>query len=155
LDAAIRIVQVAPESAEGWKNVGQIDMLRAALPERAPRYRLPYDPIVDLSVVRATYALRRGLEITPDDFTTLLILDQAYEMRFMYEAAIPLGERHDLISLLLGDSRFDGDVILRQGRRSFQSSFVLLHLLGGDSNAIGILAMEAFHDRVSALPSHS
>src|SRR5271157_4416338 len=66
-----------------------------------------------------------------------------------------LGERQDLISLLLGDSRFDGDVILRQGRRSFQSGFVLLHLLGGDSNAIGILAMEAFHDRVPALPGHS
>src|SRR5271157_1312869 len=65
------------------------------------------------------------------------------------------GERQDLISLLLGDSRFDGDVILRQGRRSFQSGFVLLHLLGGDSNAIGILAMEAFHDRVPALPGHS
>src|SRR5271157_4550979 len=69
--------------------------------------------------------------------------------------AFHLGERQDLISLLLGDSRFDGDVILRQGRRSFQSGFVLLHLLGGDSNAIGILAMEAFHDRVPALPGHS
>ena len=68
---------------------------------------------------------------------------------------VPLCERQDLISLLLGDSRFDGDVILRQARRSFQSSFVLLHLLGGDSNAIGILAMEAFHDRVPALPGHS
>ena len=56
------------------------------------------------------------------------------------------GERQDLISLLLDDSRFDGDIILRQGCRSFQSNFVLLHLPGGDSNAIGIFAMEAFHE---------
>ena len=93
LDDARRIVQVAPESSDGWKSVGQIEMLRAALPERAPRYRLPYDPIVDLSIVRATYALRRRLENTPGDFTTLLLLDQAYETRFMYEAAIPLLEQ--------------------------------------------------------------
>ena len=52
-DDARRIIQVAPESSDGWQSVGQIEMLRAALPERAPRYRLPYDPIEDLSAVRA------------------------------------------------------------------------------------------------------
>ena len=44
-------------------------------------------------MIRATCALRRGLEISPGDFTSLLLLDQAYETRLMYEAAIPVLEQ--------------------------------------------------------------
>ena len=70
-------------------------------------------------------------------------------------SSIPvLGERQELISLWLGDSGFDGDVIIRERRGPLQSSLVRLHLLGGHTHAIGILTLEAFHRRVLALPRH-
>ena len=40
----------------------------------------------------------------------------------------PFGDRHELIYLPLGDSRFDSDVVLGQSLRSFQSSLNLFPL---------------------------
>ncbi len=52
-----------------------------------------------------------------------------------------------------GVSRYP-NVILGEGRRSLQSSLVFLHLLGGDSNTVGIPAVEAFHGGVPIVPFH-
>ncbi len=54
----------------------------------SPRYRLPFDPVVHLSPVRATYALLKGLEQDPDDLATLSQLVEAYGRRGMHEAAV-------------------------------------------------------------------
>ena len=64
-------------------------MIRELSPYPSPRFRLPFDPVFDLSIVRATYALRHGREMSGADFTTLWMLDLAYEHRLMYEAALP------------------------------------------------------------------
>ena len=61
---------------------------RDALP--SPRIRAQFDPVFDLSLVRATYALRRALEVVPTDFMTLVELKRAFDMRLMNEAALPV-----------------------------------------------------------------
>ena len=44
-------------------------------------------------MVRATYALRRALELAPRDFSTLKSLQIAYDLRLMSEAALPVLDR--------------------------------------------------------------
>ena len=91
LDHARRVLRQMPGSFAGWKLLGQTELLRELIPDQAyPRFRVPFDPVVDLSMVRATYALRRAVELGPRDFSTLLSLRMAYEVRLMYEAAIPV-----------------------------------------------------------------
>lgn len=93
MDHARRLVQIDPDDTEAWKLIGQFEVLREATPrEPVPRFRLPFDPIFDLSSVRATYALRRVLESSPDDFLALLMLEQSFESRAMTEAALPLND---------------------------------------------------------------
>ena len=82
-----------PDSATAWKLLGQIEMLRELRSANAPRFRVPFDPVLDLSIVRATYALRRAAELSPNDFSTLLSLQIAYDSRLMYEAALPIVNR--------------------------------------------------------------
>ncbi len=61
LDDARRILQIAPDSDEAWKNLGLIQLFREPRTEPAPRFRAEFDPVIDLSVVRATYcASARG-----------------------------------------------------------------------------------------------
>ncbi len=94
LDYARRVVQAAPDSLEGWKSIGLIEMFRDPLPQPAPRFRLPFDPIFDLSPIRATHALRRAVAIAPRDFLTLLGLQNCYQERMLLE---PLGPLLDTI----------------------------------------------------------
>ncbi len=89
---ARRILRAEPDSADGWKLAGQIELCREP-PPNSPRFRLPFDPVLDLSIVRATYALRHGWELSPSDFTTLWMLNSSYEQRLMYEAALPVTEQ--------------------------------------------------------------
>lgn len=96
LDYARRIQQADPDSLTGWKLIGQIEAAREPAVDpsnRVQRYRLPFDPVFDLSAVRATYALRRAHLAAPNDFLTLLLLSQQYQDRRMNEAAAPLLER--------------------------------------------------------------
>src|SRR6185437_811731 len=65
-----------------------------------------------------------------------------------------LGDRQYLLYLQLSRSRFDGDVVLRQSRRTFQPRLVRLHLLGRNTNTVGVHTSEPFHRRMPALPSH-
>ena len=49
-----------------------------------------FDPVFDLSIVRATYALRHAHELAPRDSLTLVTLKMAYDTRLMHEAVLPL-----------------------------------------------------------------
>ena len=94
LDHARRGLEIEPDSAVGWRVLGQLELSRDGPPGGpSPRYRLPFDPVFDLSSARGTYALRRALEASPDDFSALVSLEQAYELRAMHEAALPLLDR--------------------------------------------------------------
>jgi tetratricopeptide (TPR) repeat protein len=94
VDSARRMLREGPGFSLGWKCLGQAELYRELMPDQAlPRFRAPFDPVLDLSMVRATYALRRASELAPRDFTTLLALRIAYESRLMYEAALPIMDR--------------------------------------------------------------
>jgi tetratricopeptide (TPR) repeat protein len=92
VDDARRVLHLVPESSDAWKLLGQIELFRAfpTGDARNPRFRAAFDPVLDLSMVRATYALRRASELAPRDFSTLLSLRMAYDFRLMYEPALPL-----------------------------------------------------------------
>jgi tetratricopeptide (TPR) repeat protein len=94
LDYARRIRQAIPESQVGWKLLGKLETAREPIDASlAQRFRVPFDPVVDLAAVRATYDLRRALELGPRDFLTLLLLEGLYEVRGMDEEAVELLER--------------------------------------------------------------
>lgn len=90
-----RALTSAPDSAEAWKQLGMIEMLRITIgPEAmAARVRQPFDPIFDLSLLRASYALGRAEELRPGDFLTLYTLENLYESRGMLETARPMLHR--------------------------------------------------------------
>jgi len=90
LDYARRVVQAEPDSLEGWKSIGIIEMFREPLPEPTPRLRMPFDPIFDLSPIRSTSALRRAAAIAPRDFLTLIGLQNCYQGRLLYEPLAPV-----------------------------------------------------------------
>ncbi len=92
-DYARRILRDSPDSVDGWKNLGQIELFRDPPGAPSPRFRLPYDPVFDLSLIRATYALKRAAQVAPGDFLTLIYLRMAYEARAMNEALLPILDR--------------------------------------------------------------
>ena len=95
LDYARRIRALNPTSLDGYKQAGLLDFLRDPLPseQAIPRYRLPFDPTIDLSLVTASYELTHALEIAPDDGISLYSLANLDMMRGMDESAVPLLER--------------------------------------------------------------
>jgi tetratricopeptide (TPR) repeat protein len=95
VDDARRVLNLVPDSSDAWKLLGQIELFRAfpTIDARSPRFRAAFDPVLDLAMVRATYALRRASELAPRDFSTLLSLRLAYDFRLMYEPALPLVNR--------------------------------------------------------------
>ncbi len=92
-DFARRILRDSPDSFDGWKNLGQIELFRDPPGAPSPRFRLPYDPVFDLSLIRATYALKRAAQVEPNDFLTLIYLRMVYEARAMNEAILPILDR--------------------------------------------------------------
>jgi tetratricopeptide (TPR) repeat protein len=96
LDAARRLTELDPAGVDGWKQQGLLESVREPLgspDEPVPRFRLPFDPVFDLSRARATYALEEARRRAPDDSRTLLALAMEYQSRGMWEAALPLLER--------------------------------------------------------------
>lgn len=83
------------DSAVAWTLLGQTEVFRDPAPAfpPSPRYRLAFDPVADLSLVRATAALRRALERLPDDLTILTALEDAFARRGMHEAALEVHDR--------------------------------------------------------------
>ncbi|MGC8641156.1 MAG: tetratricopeptide repeat protein, partial [Isosphaeraceae bacterium] len=93
LDYARRVVEIDPNSPAGWKTLGQIEFMRDPVGQPSPRFRMPFDPVFDLSLVRATYMLRRAADLAPQDFSTLFALQQSFRAREMDEAALPIINR--------------------------------------------------------------
>lgn len=93
LDAARRLNELEPSSALGWKITGELELFREAGGPPAPRFRSPYDPVFDLSAVRATYALQEAHRIAPGDFMTLVLLRIAFESRQMHDAVLEVLDR--------------------------------------------------------------
>jgi tetratricopeptide (TPR) repeat protein len=92
---AQRALRIEPQSDEAWKYLGQAQALRAervAVPMMG-RFAEPYDPLVDLPTLRATYALRRAVALRGDDIASLFGLVGLYQGRGMSEAALPYVER--------------------------------------------------------------
>lgn len=92
-DYSRRIVETDPDSGSGWKILGQTELLLDSLARPSPRFRMEFDPVFDLSPIRATYELQRALSRTPDDFSTLFALEQSFRARQMDEASLPIIER--------------------------------------------------------------
>ncbi|QEH36888.1 hypothetical protein OJF2_54730 [Aquisphaera giovannonii] len=95
-DAARRLLASEPDSLDGWKTMGQVE-IREPMGPPVARFRHHFDPVLDLPAVRATYALRRALEVGPEDFSGLYSLLRVYENRQMGEAMLPILDR--LLSL--------------------------------------------------------
>src|SRR5262249_36011081 len=100
---ARKLLRIDPDDAEAWKLIGQFEVLRESTAlEPVPRFRMPFDPVFDLSSVRATYALKHALESKPDDFLALMMLEHSFESRAMTEAAWPLVARLAALTPLNG-----------------------------------------------------
>jgi tetratricopeptide (TPR) repeat protein len=102
LDYVRRLREVDPTNLDGWKQAGLLESLRDPLPGEAaiPRFRMPFDPTIDLTLIRASSFLNHGLEIAPDDGLSLLTLAQLDLARGLDEAALPLYARYlDLTSV--------------------------------------------------------
>jgi tetratricopeptide (TPR) repeat protein len=92
LDYARKRRATDPRNLNGWKQAGIIEFVRDVIPtkEPIPRFRLPFDPVFDLPMARATYDLGKALEIQPEDGPVLHYLAELFQMRGMYESALPL-----------------------------------------------------------------
>jgi tetratricopeptide (TPR) repeat protein len=95
MDYARKLRAIDPRGLDGWKQAGLLENFREPMAgdQPIPRYRLPFDPVFDLSPARASYELTRALEIDPEDGTSLFSLAPLFEMRGMDESALPLVER--------------------------------------------------------------
>ena len=91
LDYARKLRSVAPNDLDGWKQAGLIEYIRdLTSDETIPRFRMPFDPVFDLSPARATYQLSRALEVDPDEGNVQYYLAKLYQSRGMDEQALPL-----------------------------------------------------------------
>ncbi len=93
---ARRLRQLQPDLPDGWLLGGVLETMRTPVgsPEKPiPRFRMPFDPIFDLSPARATYTLRQAIERSPDDSMAQIALASSYLSRGMYGAALPLWKR--------------------------------------------------------------
>ncbi len=68
LDHARAVQRLDPGSGDGWKWAGMIEAYRDPTGgEPIPRFRMPFDPALDLSAVRASADLRKAVERSPKD----------------------------------------------------------------------------------------
>lgn len=94
MDRARRVMRADPNGLDGWKYLGLCEFFRDVRGgEPVPRFRAAFDPVFDLSAARCTYALQRALVAKPNDFLTLMMLDESFGARGMSEASIPILER--------------------------------------------------------------
>jgi tetratricopeptide (TPR) repeat protein len=93
LDDCRRLLRREPDSIDGWTNLGVIELFRELPREPRTRFHAGFDPINDLSIVRATCVLRHALELAPHKPLIASTLRIAYDWRLMHEAAFPLLDR--------------------------------------------------------------
>jgi tetratricopeptide (TPR) repeat protein len=96
LDHARAVQRLNPESADGWKWAGMLENYRDWTPEEKPdqRFRKEFDPVFDLSPVRATADLKRALERSPADGNALVSLATIDYLRGMYADSLALFDRY-------------------------------------------------------------
>ena len=96
LDYARRLRAFGADGVDGFKQAGLLHFLLDPIPgdKPIPRFRLGFDPTIDLSLVMAAYELGRTLEIAPDEGICQIYLAILNQQRGMDEAAIPLLERY-------------------------------------------------------------
>ena len=92
LDYARRLRSLDPSGLDGWKQAGLLTFLLDTLPDDAviPRFRLAFDPTIDLDLVTASYQLRQALAVVPDEGVCAFYLALLDTKRGMDESAIPL-----------------------------------------------------------------
>ncbi|MEO6807914.1 MAG: tetratricopeptide repeat protein, partial [Isosphaeraceae bacterium] len=96
---ARRALAIRPGAADGWKWLGQLEWSREQVSETpVARFRKPFDPTFDLISVRSTYTLRRALELSGDDFSTLISLMLVYQARMMNQETLQVMERLSRLS---------------------------------------------------------
>ncbi len=106
LAQARRAGQADPYDAEPWKLLAQFEVLREPPPPGVvPRFRVAFDPVFDLSPARATFALRRALDIHPFDFLTLFLLIDTFKSRGMNEEAVSMLNRLVYLTPINGTQR--------------------------------------------------
>ena len=95
LDYARRLRTLAPTGVDGFKQAGLLHFFLDPIPggKPIPRFRLGFDPTIDLSLVMAAYELGRTLEVAPDEGICQIYLAILDQQRGMDEAALPLLER--------------------------------------------------------------
>jgi tetratricopeptide (TPR) repeat protein len=95
LDHGREIRRLDPTAIEGWKWAGMLEFYREAAfaSEPSPRFRLEFDPVFDLSPIRATYLLKRGLELNPVDANTLTTLASLSMQRMLNEEGLKYFDR--------------------------------------------------------------
>jgi tetratricopeptide (TPR) repeat protein len=100
IDECRAILADDPDSLHAWKMLGQTEFSRdpSPAPPHSPRYRLAFDPVADLSLIRATYAMNRVLEMDNMDITTTVKIEDAYARRGMHEEAVKAIERLTMIA---------------------------------------------------------
>ncbi|MDB5349887.1 MAG: hypothetical protein JWN86_1134 [Planctomycetota bacterium] len=92
---ARRALALDRTSADHWRTLGQLEMLRDAgmRPEPVPRFKMPFDLLFDLSSVRATHDLLEADRLAAEDFSTVQALFSLFANREMNEAAAVMADR--------------------------------------------------------------
>lgn len=90
------LARLAPDEAASWKWLGLLESVRepvGSLEQPVARFRKPWDPVFDLSAVRAIRALKRSLDLKADDMKVMVALAGLYQSRGMNAEALELMER--------------------------------------------------------------
>ena len=90
LDDTRTLLRKEPDSIDGWINLGVIELCREPTFKPVARFRAAFDPVHDLSIVRATAALRHALDLEPGNRLAASTLIGAYDLRLMHEPAAGL-----------------------------------------------------------------
>ena len=90
IDDCRGLLRQEPDSLDGWTTLGVIELFRELPPEPVARFRAAFDPIADLSFMRATYALRHALELASHNPLAASTLQVAYDWQLMHETAASL-----------------------------------------------------------------
>ena len=100
LGAVHRAIRSDRADAEAWRRLGELQTLvwlvgGAQEGAGGPKARIgrPYDPLADLAVVRATYALGEADRLNPDEPNVVQALANLDKIRGLDEESLPLLER--------------------------------------------------------------